>query len=300
MVIRLEDTSGGAVAAAIAAERHRLGSPATGMVLTMLILANEEFQSDATAAAVSAAREHPMRIVTLIPRPGRMEPSLDAEIAVGGDDGPGELAVLRLRGDLANHGNSVAIPLLLSDTPVVAFWPTSPPDSPASDPIGKHAQLRITDSATSADPKAQLRRQFEGYSPGDVDLSWTRLTPWRSALAAAFDNVMPDVDYIEIAAGENDPSALLLGSWLQLRLHCEARINHTPDSELSSVNLITSQGNISLTRIDAHQAVLGKPGVPDATIGLPNPDLAMLLSEELKHLNPDETYGDVLAAYGRL
>ncbi len=298
-MIRLEDTSGGAVAAAIAAERHRLGSPATGMVLTMLILASEEFQSDATAAAVSAAREHPMRIVTLIPRPGRMEPSLDADIAVGGDDGPGELAVLRLRGDLANHGNSVAIPLLLSDTPVVAFWPTSPPDSPASDPIGKHAQLRITDSATSADPETQLRSRFEGYTPGDVDLSWTRLTPWRSALAAAFDNVVPEVDSIDIAAGENDPSALLLGSWLQLRLRCESRISHTPDSELSSVNLITSLGNISLTRIDAHQAVLGKPGVPDATIGLPTPELAVLLSEELKHLNPDETYGAVLAAFGR-
>lgn len=299
MVIRLEDTSGGAVAAAIAAERHRLGSPATGMVLTMLILANEEFQADATAAAVSAAREHPMRILTLIPRPGRMEPSLDAEIAVGGDDGPGELAVLRLRGDLSNHGNSVAIPLLLSDTPVVAFWPTSPPDSPASDPIGKHAQMRITDSATSMDPELQLRRQLEGYSPGDVDLSWTRLTPWRSALAAAFDNVTPKINTIEIAAGANDPSALLLKSWLQLRLHCDAVIYQTPDSELLSVKLDTSHGSISLTRVDVHQAVLSKPGVPDATIGLPVRDLANLLSEELKYLNPDETYGEVLSALGR-
>lgn len=298
-MIRLEDTSGGAVAAAIAAERHRLGSPATGMVLTMLILANEEFQADATAAAVSAAREHPMRILTLIPRPGRMEPSLDAEIAVGGDDGPGELAVLRLRGDLSNHGNSVAIPLLLSDTPVVAFWPTSPPDSPATDPIGKHAQMRITDSANSMDPELQLRRQLEGYSPGDVDLSWTRLTPWRSALAAAFDNVTPKINTIEIAAGAKDPSALLLKSWLQLRLHCDAVIHQTPDSELLSVKLDTSHGSISLTRVDVHQAVLSKPGVPDATIGLPVRDLANLLSEELKYLNPDETYGEVLSALGR-
>lgn len=298
-MIRLEDTSGGAVAAAIAAERHRLGSPATGMVLTMLILANEEFQADATAAAVSAAREHPMRILTLIPRPGRVETSLDAEIAVGGDDGPGELAVLRLRGDLSNHGNSVAIPLLLSDTPVVAFWPTSPPDSPATDPIGKHAQLRITDSATSMDPELQLRQQLEGYSPGDVDLSWTRLTPWRSALAAAFDNVTSEINTIEIAAGVNDPSAILLKLWLQLRLRCDAVIHQTLDSELLSVKLIASQGCISLTRIDPHQAVLSKPGVPDATIGLPVRDLATLLSEELKYLNPDETYGEVLSTFGR-
>ena len=119
-MIRLEDTSGGAVSAAIAAERHRMGSPATGMVLTLLILSDEEAQADATAAAVGAARQHPMRIVTLIPRPGKHETRLDAEISVGGDDGPGEVAVLRLRGLLAEHANSVAVPLLLSDTPVVA------------------------------------------------------------------------------------------------------------------------------------------------------------------------------------
>ena len=68
-MIRLEDTSGGAVSAAIASERHRMGSPTTGMVLTLLVISDEEFQSDATSAGVSAARQHPMRIVTLIPRP---------------------------------------------------------------------------------------------------------------------------------------------------------------------------------------------------------------------------------------
>src|SRR5512137_779959 len=126
-MIRLEDTSGGAVAAAIASERHRMGSGATGMVLTLLILTDEEYQADATAAAVSAARQHPMRIVTMIPRPGKHEARLDADIAVGGDDGPGEVAVLRLRGPLAEHANSVCIPLLLSDTPVVAYWPEGGP-----------------------------------------------------------------------------------------------------------------------------------------------------------------------------
>ena len=55
-MIRLDDTSGGAVAAAIAAERHRNGSPATGMVLTLLIQSDEEFQSDATSGAVAVSR----------------------------------------------------------------------------------------------------------------------------------------------------------------------------------------------------------------------------------------------------
>lgn len=295
-MIRLEDTSGGAVAAAIAKERHRLGSPATGMVLTMLILANEEAQSDATAAAVSAAREHPMRIVTLIPRPGRIPHSLDAEIAVGGDDGPGELAVLRLRGELAHHANSVAIPLLLSDTPVVAFWPSHSPASPSEDPIGKHAQLRITDSAAATDPIAELHNRKAGYSPGDVDLAWTRLTPWRSALAATFDTGMPHIKDVTVVADTNDPSAVLLAAWLRICLNCESRVDHSASAEIVSVTLNATSGKISLTRIDSHQAILRRTGTPDATIGLVERDLPSLLSEELKYLNPDDIYGTVLTS----
>jgi glucose-6-phosphate dehydrogenase assembly protein OpcA len=298
-MIRLEDTSGGAVAAAIAKERHRLGSPATGMVLTMLILANEDAQSDATAAAVSAAREHPMRIVTLIPRPGRIPHSLDAEIAVGGDDGPGEVAVLRLRGELAHHANSVAIPLLLSDTPVVAFWPTHPPYSPSEDPIGKHAQLRITDSSQSPDPMAELQTRYLGYSPGDVDLAWTRLTPWRSALAAALDSSSPQITGVTIVAHINDPSAQLLATWLHMCLDSETSIEPSESVEIISVTLKSSDGDISLRRVDSQQAILMKPGIPEATIGLPSHDLAALLNEELKYLNPDDTYGAVLAALCR-
>ncbi len=135
-MIRLDDTSGSAVAAAIAAERRRLGSPTTGMVLTLLILSDEDNASDATNAAVEAARQHPMRIITLIPRPGKVAARLDAQISVGGDLGPGEVAELRLRGELAEYANSVAVPLLLPDTPVVAFWPGDCPAVPADDNIG--------------------------------------------------------------------------------------------------------------------------------------------------------------------
>ena len=80
-MIRLDDTTGNAVAAAIASQRHKMGSPAVGMVLTLLVMADEESQADAVAAATAAAREHPMRILVLIPRPGgrHVETRLDAE-----------------------------------------------------------------------------------------------------------------------------------------------------------------------------------------------------------------------------
>jgi len=298
-MIRLDDTSGSAVAAAIAAERHRQGSPTTGMVLTMLILSDEEFQSDATSAAVAAAREHPMRIVTLIPRPGRGVPTLDAEIAVGGDDGPGEVAVLRLRGELSQHANSVAVPLLLSDTPVVAYWPSQPPDIPAHDPIGKHAQRRITDSASSDSPLDSLLLRARGYQPGDADLAWTRLTPWRSALAAVFDRPTAPVRIVSISAERDNPSAALLRTWLSKRLNCEVSLIESAQPGISAVTIELDGGELSIERTSSAQATLRRTGSPDARITLMRRDLPSLLSEDLKRLDPDETYGWVIKDFGR-
>ncbi len=293
-MIRLEDTSGGAVAAAIAKERHRQGSPATGMVLTLLIIVDEEFQADATSAAVAAARQHPMRIVTLISRPGRTEPRLDAEIAVGGDDGPGEVAVMRLRGRLSEHANSVAIPLLLSDTPVVAYWPHDAPAVPADDPIGRHAQRRITDTATADDVMHELAVRKAGYQPGDTDLAWTRLTPWRSALAAALDQPTAAITSARVGAEESSASAVLLAGWLGSALDVPVESLVTSGPGITEAALVTVDGDVALTRPDGVQAVLSRPGVPASRVGLARRDLAELLSEELRRLDPDEVYGHTI------
>jgi glucose-6-phosphate dehydrogenase assembly protein OpcA len=296
-MIRLEDTSGGAIAAAISAERHRQGSPTTGMVLTMLILTDEEYQSDATSGAVFAARQHPMRIVTVIPRPGRGSHSLDAEIAVGGDDGPGEVAVLRLRGELAEHADSVVIPLLLSDTPVVAFWPSNAPAIPAEDRIGSHAQRRITDSATCENPLEELRQRGRGYRPGDTDLAWSRLTPWRSILATAFDQPTGAVTGGLIIAESNNPSAALLATWLEVSLNIKVTVESTDAPGIQSVIITTETGEIGITRPDGRTATLSQTGTPDALISLPRRDLTTLLNEDLRRLDPDDVYGWVIRAY---
>lgn len=297
-MIRLEDTSGGAVAAAIAAERHRMGAAATGMVLSLLILTDEEFQADATAAAVAAARQHPMRIVTLIPRPSRHDPRLDADIAVGGDDGPGEVAVLRLRGQLAEHANSVAIPLLLSDTPVVAYWPEGGPDIPEEDPIGRHAQRRITDAATAEDVIRELEKRRSGYRPGDTDLAWTRLTPWRSVLASILDQRTPPVTSASVSAEDSNPSAILLATWLRHCLKVPVALTVSDGPGVTEVRLVTDDGDIVVSRTDGVTAMLSRPGVPDSRVALPRRELAELLAEELRRLDPDEVYGEVISQVG--
>ncbi|MEZ5116824.1 MAG: glucose-6-phosphate dehydrogenase assembly protein OpcA [Candidatus Nanopelagicales bacterium] len=293
-MIRLDDTTGNAVAAAIASERHRMGSPTTGMVLTLLILADESTQADATRAAMVAAREHPMRILTVIPRPGREPHRLDAEVAVGGEDGPGEVAVLRLRGDLAEHAGSVCIPLLLSDTPVVAWWPTDPPPVPADDPIGVHAQRRITDAAFAGDPRQALAARRDGYQPGDTDLAWTRLTPWRTVLAAMFDQPTEPVTGGSILAESGNASALLMASWLQDRLGVPIDLVDDDGPGLTSVTLTTADGDLVVDRADGRVAVLRRPGQPDSHVALPRRELHELIAEELRRLDPDDVYAEAL------
>jgi glucose-6-phosphate dehydrogenase assembly protein OpcA len=290
-MIRLDDTSGSAVAAAIADERRRLGSPTTGMVLTLLILSDEDNASDATNAAVEAARQHPMRIITLIPKPGKVAARLDAQISVGGDQGPGEVAELRLRGELADFANSVAVPLLLPDTPVVAFWPGECPAIPADDHIGKHAQRRITDAAGSPDPISALKARSTGYRPGDTDLTWARLTPWRSVLASALDQDPTPITSVQIEAEPSNPSALLLQAWLRDSLEVDVSLADSDGPGITAVRMLTNLGDISISRADGVHAVLARPGAPDSPIALRRRDYAALVSEELRRLDPDEVYG---------
>ena len=298
-MIRLENTSGGAVSAAISAERHRLGSPATGMVLTLLIMTDEESQADATAAAVATARQHPMRIITLIGRPEARHPQLDAEISVGGDDGPGEVAVLRLRGELAEYAKSVAVPVLLPDTPGVAYWPGVAPENPSDSKIGRHAQRRITDSANVRDPLAALAIRKSGYVPGDTDLAWARLTQWRSVLASSFDQPAGRVHHVTVEGETDNPSVVLLGAWLGQAFDCSVETVWSERLGVRSVRLDMDASPLTITRNDDDKTVtVVRAGRQDAHLSLPRRSVSALLAEDLRRLDPDDMYGEVITNLG--
>lgn len=289
-MINLQNTSANAVAAAISDERRQMGSPTVGMVLTLLVLTDELNQSDALQAASQAAREHPMRIIGLIERPGRGAAQLNAQIQVGGDDGPGELIACRLHGELSKHAGSVAIPLLLPDTPVVAWWPADAPDSTANDPIGKHAARRITDTAETANYIEMLATRLAQYQPGDTDLAWTRTTPWRTILAAAFDQPVGKAQSVTVHVQSRNPSGLLLAGWLQQRLNVPTNVVHSKGPGITNVTIATDLGEVSLSRPDGRTATLKVPGAPDSKVALTRRNLAELMSEELRRLDPDEIY----------
>jgi len=265
-----------------------------GMVMTFVVVTDEGDHYDALKAARAVSREHPARILGVIRRGARGAANLDAEIKIG-EGGAGEQVLLRMSGQLANHPESVVLPLLLPDSPVVIWWPGRAPEEPASDPLGKLAQRRVTDMATITRGRAKaMLNQAKNYAPGNTDLSWTRLTPWRALLAAALDQYPAKVKDGDVAAERSNPSADLLTAWLTNRLGVpiERKISKGPG--ITHVRLGTGGGDIEISRPDGVLAEFTIPNAPNRPVALRRRETAELLAEELRRLDTDDIYQDTV------
>jgi glucose-6-phosphate dehydrogenase assembly protein OpcA len=292
VIVDLTDTTAGAIAGALVQARHSAGVPAIGMVLTLVIVTDENNSYDALRAANDAAREHPSRILVAIQRPGRAAPRLDAEVRFLGDSGPGETVVMRMYGELAEHAESALLPLLLPDAPVVVWWPGAAPTVPADDPVGRLAQRRVTDSAAADDATAELGLRADGYRPGDM--AWTRITGWRTLLAAALDEPFGAVTGGEVACEPGSPSSLLLAGWLGQRLGAPVRQVDSDGPGITAVRLTGVDGDLVVARPDGRVAVLTRPGQPERQVALQQRETAEIMAEEMRRLDPDDVYGEVL------
>src|SRR5215469_16024529 len=285
MTIDLTDTTTSAIHDALRQARLRLGGVASGMVLTLVIVTDEGEQYDAVRAATVAARQHPCRILVVIIRRPQERSRLDAEIRVG-ETSPGETVLLRMYGPLGQHADSVVAPLLLPDTPVVTWWPGTPPEDPADNPIGMLAQRRITDAAAVDEPRECLTKLAAAYQPGDTDLSWTRATPWRSLLAAILDQPHGTIQAATVRAEQGNPSADLIAVWLASRLHIPVVNEASSGPGITEVSFATSDGEIAVTRPDGRVAQLRRPDQPERRVALHRRDTPELLAEELRRLDP--------------
>lgn len=289
-MIELTHTNSSAIAAEFVRGRMRAGSPAMGMVMTLIVVVDEEDASAAMEAAREASHEHPARVLGVILGEGRGAPEINAQVGIG-QGWTGETALIRLRGEVVKHPESVVLPLLLPDSPVVVWWPTDHPDDPAADPLGKLGKRRITDSAFVSRGKVKaLRGQCEAYAPGNTDLAWTRITPWRALLAAALDQHPLKVRRVRVTAERISPSADLLLAWLADRLRIPAERTSSTGPGITEVVMETAEGEIRISRRDGKLAVFASPGQPDRPVALKRRDLPELLAEELRWSDEDDIY----------
>lgn len=288
MAVILKDTNSAQISAALLRARRSAGSPAMGMVLTLIIVCDESEYEAAMKASMEAGREHPCRILLVVTGPGR-NTSLDAEVRIG-DGTPGEVVIIRMRGAIAAHPASVIRPLLLPDSPVVIWWPGKPPANLAEDELAHLAGRRLTDSATASRPLAELHTRAKSYTPGDTDLAWTRLTPWRALLAAALDQYPAKITSVIVEAERNNPSADLLAAWLQSRINLDVTRRISEGPGITAVRLGTAAGDIAITRPDGLLAAYTVPGQPERRVALKRRDVTELISEELRRMDPDPIY----------
>jgi glucose-6-phosphate dehydrogenase assembly protein OpcA len=297
VIVDLPSTTTVAVSKRLVRLRQDVGAMALSRVLTLVVVVDEKHAEEAIQVANDASHQHPCRIIAVVTGNKRGASRLDAQIRVGGDAGASEVVVLRLYGPLTAHGRSVVIPLLLPDSPVVAWWPQDAPKNVSEDAIGAMAQRRITDAAHCRSPRADMKQRARTYAPGDTDLAWTRVTLWRGLLAAALDQPPFEPVLSATVTGATDsPSADLLAAWLGHALKCPVnRTRSRAGSGVVSVRLERASGAIDLVRPEeGDSATLLQPGQPDRSIALPHRSDPECLADELRRLDPDEVYAEVV------
>lgn len=293
MIVDLAETTTNEINKKLLEVRENGGAMTLTRVLTLVAVMNSgDDVENAIEAANDASHEHPCRVIVLVRNPLASNSTLSAQIRVGGDAGAGEVVVLQLRGPLAAHEHSVVIPFLLPDTPVVAWWPNQAPPVPAQDPVGRLAIRRITDATTAADPAHAIKHRLSGYTPGDTDLCWSRITYWRALLASALDQPPHEAINSVLVSGLADEPALdVIAGWLASRLDApvtrvagELKVELHRDSEIITLSR-PQHGSI---------AALLRTGHPPASLPLPRRDTRDCLAEELRRLDPDEIFRTAL------
>lgn len=296
MIVDLPGTEVAAVAARLRDLRDSTGAMALSRVLTLVVVVDDEHADEALSVATRATHQHPSRIVAVVASTPRGRHRMDAQIRLGGDAGASEIIVLRLYGELVAHAESVALPLLLPDSPIVAWWPYAAPKDPGADPIGALAQRRITDAERAPDPSKAIASRRKTYRPGDTDLVWTRTTKWRGILAAALDQPpFEPVSRVTVCGGLDSGSTDLLAGWLGSKLGCPVVRGRAPaGSGLLCVRLERASGPIDLIRPDGLVSILAHPGQPVRRLALARRTDEECLADELARLDPDEVYAETL------
>jgi len=274
--------------------REEGGAVTMGRVLTLVIAPDtEDLLEDSIEAANFASREHPCRVIVVVPADREAaEPRLDAEIRVGADAGAGEVVVLRLFGELADHASSVVLPFLLPDTPVVAWWPAAAPAVPAQDPLGQLAIRRITDATNSSDPLEAIKGRLQGYTAGDTDLAWSRVTAWRALLATALDQApYEEVDSVLVSGLKDEPALDIMAGWLASRI--DGPVQRAVGD--LKVELRRKSETVTLSRPQTGvTATLTRTGRPEALIPLARREAKECLAEDLRRLDADDIYFQAL------
>lgn len=301
------------VMAALADLRDQVSgrSSARTAVMTLVAVAPADEQAyGAPEVLRRLAGHHPARIVLIRPDPDSVA-HLSARTTLYALDNDHhriyfEEVRLEVGGQAALHLDSVVEAFTLSDLPVVVWYVNSIPV--ASDPLLAVATAILVDSRDAPDP-GQLRSLLQlARRRTLVDLSWSRLLPWRELLASLFDapaylqwlDAMEEIDI----AGKEGPRRLL-GGWITAQTDVSPRRVRLRDARHVAIHMVARRGGRSAQftvertegqRLVAAEAVVAGEAPHHATNLLPEDPMANSLANALTHLRPDPIWERALSA----
>ena len=266
----------------------------TSVVDLVVVAASSEDAARAGGAISGLDGRYPGRTIVLVPGPvdGRRVNASVAllESSVDGQDLWSEHIALTVCGPLWEHLDSLIEPLTLPDLPVVVWYVSALPA--VGDPLVGAADVVLVDSKELGDMKAFPALAELARRHVVVDLSWSRLLPWRELLASVFPG--GQASHAEVA-GKDGPRHLLAG-WLASRLGlARAAFELTPSKHVS-IRVWVESEVVSVAREGDERLV--RAATPSCTDVLPLPDesLAWSLAMALTHLERDRVWEQALRA----
>jgi glucose-6-phosphate dehydrogenase assembly protein OpcA len=271
-------------------------------VLTLVIVGADRAALDQAQLAVHELGDHhPARVLTLLLAPSG--DGLDAEVRLAGDSGVWfEEIALAVGGGGVGHLDSLIEPFTISDLPVVVWFVDDVPS--ATDPLLSAADVLMVDARSLGDVECFPRLALLTRRLPVVDLSWSRLRPWRDLLgglfeAAPFRPFLQSVERVEVS-GKTGPRHLL-GGWLAERLRLPSDAVHLTAAEHVGLRVVAGDGAavFEVTRpgdervVRASATIAGGPSTT-ALVRLQRRTPAWGLNDALSRLEHDPVYEHAL------
>jgi glucose-6-phosphate dehydrogenase assembly protein OpcA len=279
-------------------------------VLTLVVVIDDATRAGEILEIVRhLGGRHPSRTLVVVMQDEDDE-GIDAHAALHAVEREGravcfEDVVLSVRGRARFHLDSVVEPFTLPDLPVAVWCPFRLPA--VGDPLLASADRIVVDSRFLPEEPGLLRRVGVLTRRFPVaDLSWVRLTPWRSLLAGLFDGCLKfarGVYRVEVT-GHLAPRALM-GGWLMSSLHLPPTAVTLVDSEHVTIRLrATADGrdaSFAVERIGDEKIIRASVEVAGGvsqqqTLRMRDQPRAAVLADALGRMGHEQVYERALGA----
>ena len=217
------------------AAEHAAAEARASVLNLIVVVVNESGLSSVERVLSGLSVTNPSRTLLLLAQHDRDTPKLEAQVSAQTRSESGhrvttERVTLHAHGEVALHLGSLVTPLLISDLPVVLWWPGRPHfDSPLFNSLCELADRLVVDTDDGFDDGDMsrllkvARRDRARASIGDFN--WARLIPWRHLTAQFFDmpgmlSRLAQIHGVTIYYGADGSTtqAKLLGGWMKSRM----------------------------------------------------------------------------------